>query len=111
MLGIVFDKHPYLKRLIMPHDWVGHPLLRSYPLKGDEFAQWYEVDKIFGKEYREVVGKEQRDSARVDEKDTFNFAKIGYEQGKGEELKEVEKNMRLRKSLLSKICTKSPPLS
>ncbi len=97
MLGIVFDKHPYLKRLIMPHDWVGHPLLRSYPLKGDEFAQWYEVDKIFGKEYREVVGKEQRDSARVDEKDTFNFAKIGYEQGKGEELKETEEKHAFKK--------------
>ncbi len=73
-LVLCFDKNtPIWKRLIMPHDWVGHPLLRSYPLKGDEFAQWYEVDKIFGKEYREVVGKEQRDSARVDGKRHFQF--------------------------------------
>lgn len=83
MLGIIFENHPNLTRILMPQDWVGHPLLKSYPLKGDENASWYEVDKIFGKEYREIIGPEQRDSARVDEKDTFNFARIGKEMAKG----------------------------
>lgn len=83
MFGIVFEKHPLLQRLLMPEDWVGHPLLKSYPLKGDESASWYEVDKIFGKEYRDIIGPEQRDSARVDEKDTFNFARLGYPTQKG----------------------------
>ena len=27
-----------------------YPLRKTYPLHGDEAAQWYEVDKIFGKE-------------------------------------------------------------
>lgn len=86
MFGIIFNGHPHLSRILMPHDWVGHPLLKSYPLKGDESASWYEVDRIFGKEYREIIGPEQRDSARVDEKDTFNFARIGHEMQKGTEV-------------------------
>lgn len=76
MFGIRFRNHPNLSRLLMPRDWVGHPLLRSYPLQGDEYASWYEVDKIFGKEYREVIGAEQRDSARIDESEVRNFARI-----------------------------------
>lgn len=79
MFGIIFDGHPYLQRLLMPKDWVGHPLLKTYPLKGDEHASWYEVDKIFGKSYRDIIGKEQRDSARIDLLDSENFAPISYE--------------------------------
>lgn len=83
MFGIKFSNHPFLKRMLMPIDWVGHPLLKTYPLKGDEFASWYEVDKIFGREYRDIVGPEQRDSARVDRADSINFARIGKEVSKG----------------------------
>ncbi len=79
MFGIIVLNHPNLKRLLMPDDWHGHPLLKSYPLQGDEDAQWYEIDKIFGKEYRDVVGPEQRDAARVDESDTKNFARLNHE--------------------------------
>lgn len=85
MLGIRFVNHPNLTRLLMPKDWVGHPLRRSYPLQGDEYAAWYEIDKIFGKEYREVVGAEQRDSARVDPNDERSFSKLDAigEEGEG----------------------------
>lgn len=79
MFGIIFDNHPCLQRLLMPKDWVGHPLLKTYPLKGDEHASWYEVDKIFGKSYRDIIGKEQRDSARIDPSDSKDFAPISYE--------------------------------
>ena len=79
MFGIVVNNHPYLKRILMPDDWEGHPLRKSYPLQGDEFAAWYEVDKIFGKEYRDIIGPEQRDSARVDRYDTQRFARVGHE--------------------------------
>jgi NADH-quinone oxidoreductase subunit C len=79
MFGIKVNNHPYLKRILMPHDWVGYPLRKSYPLHGDEAAQWYEVDKIFGKEYREVIGPEQRDPAFIDTNDSCNFARIYHE--------------------------------
>ncbi len=88
MFGIKVNNHPYLKRILMPDDWEGHPLLKSYPLQGDEFAQWYEIDKIFGKEYRAIVGPENRDAAMVDARDTMNFARLGHEVRYGEAPKE-----------------------
>ncbi len=79
MFGIKVNNHPFLKRLIMPDDWEGHPLLKTYPLQGDEFASWYEVDKIFGKEYRDIIGAENRDASRIDRYDTKRFPRVGYE--------------------------------
>jgi NADH-quinone oxidoreductase subunit C len=79
MFGIYVNNHSYLKRILMPDDWEGHPLLKTYPLQGDEAASWYEVDKIFGKEYRDIIGPELRDPARIDRYDTQRFARVGKE--------------------------------
>ena len=84
MMGVWIENHPNLARLIMPDDWFGHPLLKSYPLQGDEFAKWYEVDKIFGVGARARIGEENRNSAFVDEKDTFNFTRLYHEGARGE---------------------------
>jgi NADH-quinone oxidoreductase subunit C len=83
MYGVKVNNHPLLKRILMPDDWVGHPLRKSYPLQGDEVASWYEVDKIFGKEARDIIGPELRDSACVDRYDTNRFARLGHEVSKG----------------------------
>lgn len=90
MFGIKVNNHPFLKRIIMPDDWEGHPLLKTYPLIGDEFASWYEVDKIFGKEYRDIIGPENRDPANIDRYDTKRFSRVGYEVPFGTDISDGE---------------------
>ena len=36
LMGIVFNGHPDMRRLMMPDDWVGHPLRKDFPLGGEE---------------------------------------------------------------------------
>jgi NADH-quinone oxidoreductase subunit C len=35
LMGVVFEGHPNLKRLIMDDDWEGHPLRKDYPQGGE----------------------------------------------------------------------------
>lgn len=34
LFGLTFAGHPQMTRLVMPSDWVGHPLRKDYPLTG-----------------------------------------------------------------------------
>lgn len=86
MFGIEANNHPFMKRILMPYDWKGHPLRKTYPLQGDEFAAWYEVDKIYGKEARDIIGPELRDAGKVDRYDSNRFARLGHEVPKGTEI-------------------------
>jgi NADH-quinone oxidoreductase subunit C len=45
MFGVKFDNHPDLQRILMPDDWVGHPLRKDYPLNFEEIAFGHNKDK------------------------------------------------------------------
>lgn len=36
LLGIIFDEHPDLRRILLPSDFDGHALRKDYPLRGYE---------------------------------------------------------------------------
>lgn len=40
LLGISFNNHPDLRRILLAEEWVGHPLRKDYPLQGPDRAPY-----------------------------------------------------------------------
>jgi len=43
MFGIIFNDHPYLKRILLTEEFVGYPLRKDFPLEGRNFDQPFAV--------------------------------------------------------------------
>ena len=46
LMGIQFTDHPWLRRIQMPENWVGHPLRKDYPLGYEEPQFTFNLEEI-----------------------------------------------------------------
>jgi NADH-quinone oxidoreductase subunit C/D len=79
MFGIGFEGHPFLRRILMPMSWVGHPLRKEHPARATEMGpftlpieKWEKEEELLKLRPAEW-GMSQRD----DDGDEFLFMNVG----------------------------------
>jgi NADH-quinone oxidoreductase subunit C len=69
LMGIAFDGHPDLRRILMPEDWVGHPLRKDYPVQIRKDAQSWEPIQLSTEEFaanvRAARARADRDAGKL----------------------------------------------
>lgn len=60
LMGITFNDHPRMTRLLNPDDYVGHPLRKDFPVKGPHRGSFPRGTVISNKRREPVMTKETR---------------------------------------------------